>query len=269
MYGEIASVKEVVDLSEQEALDSAQAFLTRQGYRTLERTETSLTVERQPSDHADEQTSLNLTVAVLPQPEGGVRIKVRGNDRDEVQERQDQWLGWSESLPKRAPGEGEDERVEESESVPVHSQQPEDAVMLDKPDEGIERPRSAAVAKEVIFDKPDQLEKVRAGLLPGEDLEAVFDVKGGGTGFVGITSKRLIFQDNAWVMNTRAIVSVPYSRIHTVAAEDQVGMFGGRGFFSSSRIVITTSDGARTFQFRGADKAHIAHDLILTHMLRG
>jgi hypothetical protein len=119
----------------------------------------------------------------------------------------------------------------------------------------------------VIFDRPDQLEKIRAGLLPGEEIEAVFDLKGGGTGFVGITSKRIIFQDNAWVTNTKAMVSIPYSRIHTVAAQDAVGLFTGRGFFSSSTIVITTSAAPRVFQFRGSDKAHIAHDLILRHMI--
>jgi Bacterial PH domain len=85
--------------------------------------------------------------------------------------------------------------------------------------------------------------------------------------FIGITSKRIIFQDNAWVTGTKAVVSIPYSRIHTVAAEDAVGLFTGRGFFSSSKIIITTSAGTRIFQFRGADKAHIAHDLILQHIV--
>lgn len=28
---------------------------------------------------------------------------------------------------------------------------------------------------QVIFDKPDQLEKIQSGLLPGEMVEAVFD----------------------------------------------------------------------------------------------
>jgi hypothetical protein len=49
---------------------------------------------------------------------------------------------------------------------------------------------------DVIFDKRDQLERIEASLLPGEEIEAVFDLKGGGTGFLGITSRRVIFQDN-------------------------------------------------------------------------
>jgi hypothetical protein len=266
MYGEIASVKETVDLSEQEALDSAQTFLTQQGYRVVERTDTSLTVERRPLDSDNERDSLNLTVVALPQQEGGVRVIVSGNDHEGVREHQQRWVKWSEGLPKRVTS-GAENQHQQSESVPAPSRRTEGVIPPNEAEKGIGRSGAAPMIKEVIFDKADQLEKIKAGLLPGEDLEAVFDVKGGGTGFVGITSKRVIFQDNAWVMNTKAVVSIPYSRIHTVAAEDQTGVFGGRGFFSSSRIVITTSAGPKTFQFRGADKAHIAHDLILAHML--
>ena len=49
---------------------------------------------------------------------------------------------------------------------------------------------------DVIFDKQDQLERIEASLLPGEEIKAVLDLKGGGTGFLGITSKRVVFQDN-------------------------------------------------------------------------
>jgi hypothetical protein len=37
----------------------------------------------------------------LPQSGGGVRIKVRGNDRKAVRDHQAAWLEWSETLPKR------------------------------------------------------------------------------------------------------------------------------------------------------------------------
>ncbi len=43
---------------------------------------------------------------------------------------------------------------------------------------------------DVLYDRKDQLEKIQSGLLPGEQIAAVFDMKGGGTGFIGITSKR-------------------------------------------------------------------------------
>jgi hypothetical protein len=120
---------------------------------------------------------------------------------------------------------------------------------------------------EVQFDKKEQLQKIEAALLAGETVEAVFDMKGGGTGFIGITSHRVIIYDKAFLRKTKAVVSIPYSRILTVAAQDESGLFTGRGFFSSSQIYLTTSHSSYEFEFRGAEKAHAAHDLILTHVI--
>jgi hypothetical protein len=98
----LASVRGVVDLSPHEALDEAQEFLTRQGYSVTYRTTTTLTVERQVSDNASGQESIfKLIVMALPQSGGGVRIKVRGDDREAVRDHQAAWLEWSETLPKR------------------------------------------------------------------------------------------------------------------------------------------------------------------------
>jgi len=118
-----------------------------------------------------------------------------------------------------------------------------------------------------LYDKKDQLEKIQSGLIPGEEVEAVFDMKGGGTGFIGITTKRIIVYDKAFMRKMKAVVSIPYSRIASIAAEDESGLFSGRGFFSSSKVVINTSHGEFEFDFRGADKAHVAHNLILSHMV--
>lgn len=120
---------------------------------------------------------------------------------------------------------------------------------------------------DVYFDRKEQLQKIEAGLLPGETVEGVFDMKGGGTGFLGVTSKRVIVYDKVFLRKMKALVSIPYSRITTIAAEDESGLFTGRGFFASSKVVITTSHGDFEFEFRGADKAHLAHELILSHML--
>jgi hypothetical protein len=104
----LASVRGVVDLSPHEALDEAQDFLTRQGYSVTYRTSTTLTVERQVSDNATGQESMfKLIVMALPQSGGGVRIKVRGDDREAVRDHQAAWLEWSESLPKREPEQPE------------------------------------------------------------------------------------------------------------------------------------------------------------------
>jgi hypothetical protein len=98
----LASVRGVVDLSPQEALDEAQDFLTRQGYSVTYRTTTTLTVTRQGSDLATGQESIfKLIVMALPQSGGGVRINVKGNDREAVRDHQAAWLEWSETLPQR------------------------------------------------------------------------------------------------------------------------------------------------------------------------
>jgi hypothetical protein len=120
---------------------------------------------------------------------------------------------------------------------------------------------------EPVYDKKEQLEKIKPALLPGEGLYAVFDLKGSGTGFIGITTHRVIVYDKAFMRKMKAVVSIPYSRITSIASEDESGMFTGRGFFSSSNVAITTSHGDLEFEFRGADKAHLAHNLILRHMV--
>ncbi len=100
-YGELASVKELVDLSPQQALDEAQTFLVQQGYVAMQRRGESLTMQRGSPNQKVGQSTLNLTVTALHQPQGGVRISVRGNDRQGVQERQAAWSQWSERLPKK------------------------------------------------------------------------------------------------------------------------------------------------------------------------
>ncbi len=106
MQEDLASIREIVDLLPQAALDSAQDFLTRQGYGVAQRTATTLTVERQDSGStAEGESKLTLVVLAVPIPIGGIHIKVSGNDLEGVHERQAQWLAWSESLPKKVPEE--------------------------------------------------------------------------------------------------------------------------------------------------------------------
>jgi hypothetical protein len=101
VYGELASIREVIDLSPEEVLDAAEVFLVKFGYITLARKPDSLTVKREEAGRPTEMGVLNLTVAVYPQPGGGVLIKIRGNDREGVRERQSEFAKWAESLPKR------------------------------------------------------------------------------------------------------------------------------------------------------------------------
>jgi hypothetical protein len=102
MYEELTSGKEVVDLSPPEALDRAEYFLVGQGYVVVQRTATTLTVEREDSEDAAEQEGApKVVVIAVPQSDGGVRIKVRGNDSEGLQGRQGLWKLWAENLPKR------------------------------------------------------------------------------------------------------------------------------------------------------------------------
>jgi hypothetical protein len=76
--------------------------LVEQGYVVVQRTATTLTVEREGSEGAARpEGALKVVVMAVPQPDGGVRIRVRGNDREGLQERQGLWQLWVENLPKR------------------------------------------------------------------------------------------------------------------------------------------------------------------------
>ncbi len=102
MHEELTSGKEVVDLSPSQALDRAEYFLVGQGYVVAQRTATTLTVEREGSENAARREGMpKVVVMAVPQPDGGVRIRVRGNDREGLQERQGLWQLWVKNLPKR------------------------------------------------------------------------------------------------------------------------------------------------------------------------
>jgi hypothetical protein len=102
MHEELTSGNEVVDLSPSQALDRAEYFLVGQGYVVAQRTATTLTVEREGSENSAWQEGMSkVVVMAVPQPGGGVRIRVRGNDREGLQERQGLWQLWVKNLPKR------------------------------------------------------------------------------------------------------------------------------------------------------------------------
>src|SRR5689334_12796539 len=102
-------------------------------------------------------------------------------------------------------------------------------------------------------DKAEQLQTVQAGLLQGEQVVAVFDGKGGGTGFLGLTNKRIILQDNSFVGKKTALTSIPYSRINAVSFVSDKSMLGR--FASSSALAISAGGHMYEVEFRGHDKA--------------
>jgi hypothetical protein len=118
VYEELASVRETIELSPQDALNSAQGFLTEQGYDVVHRTTTTLTMERTtPHSTAAQRDAAKLVITAIPLPEGGVRIKVSGNDREAVREQQSEWIAWSESLPKKGPQDPQGDREQYSGSA--------------------------------------------------------------------------------------------------------------------------------------------------------
>lgn len=114
---------------------------------------------------------------------------------------------------------------------------------------------------QVVFDKPDQLKRIQAYVIQGETLYAVYDCKGSGTGFVGITDQRVIFYDQGLLLKKKTMVSIPYNQVIGVASADE-GVI-----FQTSEIVLITAAGRFSFEFRGADKAHWAYAFIMNQVL--
>lgn len=112
------------------------------------------------------------------------------------------------------------------------------------------------------FDKQDQLDRIKGYLIADEILYAVYDCKGAGTGFVGVTDRRIIFYDQGMFMNkTKKMVSIPFNRIIGVASADE-GLL-----FKTSEITLLTAAGNFQFEFRSADKAHWVYGHILRQIL--
>jgi hypothetical protein len=108
---ELLFVKGVVDLSPPKALHRARDFLVRQGYVIVGQTATTFTAERRSQEHAlGASGAPRLVVMAVPQPEGGVKIKVAGTDLQGVRQRQGLWELWAEGLPTR--GSAHKKRIE-------------------------------------------------------------------------------------------------------------------------------------------------------------
>lgn len=116
----------------------------------------------------------------------------------------------------------------------------------------------------VEFDDRKQLERIQAMIVPGETLYAVFDLKGAGTGYLGISDLRLIFMDKAFLRKQKSLVTLPFSKVTVIASEDTGGVLG----FGSSKLTIMAGSQEWEFEFRSNDKAHRAYSLILWNILQ-
>ena len=120
---------------------------------------------------------------------------------------------------------------------------------------------------DVVYDLKDQLEIVQEGLLEGETVYAVYDGKGAGTGFIAMTDRRVILQDNSYVGGKVALTSLPYSRINSVSLVSNASVFGR--WAEASTVAITSVDSTFEIEMRGADKARHTHDVIVYFATRG
>lgn len=116
---------------------------------------------------------------------------------------------------------------------------------------------------QVEFDNQKQLERIEALLVTPEILYAVYDLKGAGTGFVGVTDRRLIFMDQGVIRKKKTLVSLPYSKITAVGSEDSGGII-----FGTSSLLIFAGSKEWEFDFRSNEKAHRAYQLIMWNLLQ-
>ena len=112
-----------------------------------------------------------------------------------------------------------------------------------------------------IFDNKGQLQQIESGLLEGEQIIAVYDAVGAGTGFIGLTTRRIIIQDKSFAGKRVAITSIPYSKVSSVSVVSNKSWAGQ--FFSSGTIAITVGTHVYEVEFRGSEKTHHVHNVIL------
>ena len=117
-----------------------------------------------------------------------------------------------------------------------------------------------------VYDKQEQFDKIVAGLLQGEIVVAVYDAIGAGTGFIGLTNKRVIIQDNSFVGKKTALTSIPYAKVQSVSYVSDKSMLGK--FASSSTIALQAGGTTHEVQLRGQEKASHVHNVILWNIMQ-
>ncbi|WP_067490203.1 PH domain-containing protein [Actinomadura hibisca] len=120
------------------------------------------------------------------------------------------------------------------------------------------------MASRVPHDRSGQLKQIESGLLPGEQIVAVYDAIGTGTGFIGLTDRRVIVQDTSFVGKKVALTSIPYNKITSVSVLSNKSWAGG--YFSTGSIAVHVGTQTYVVEFRGDHKSHHVHDVILQHI---
>lgn len=120
---------------------------------------------------------------------------------------------------------------------------------------------------DVVYDKREQLQQIQSGLLDGETIIAVYDAVGVGTGFIGLTDRRVIIQDKSFVGKKVALTSIPYSKISSISVLSNKSWAGS--FFSTGSIGIHVGTQVYEVDFRGSQKSHHVHNVILHYLTAG
>lgn len=114
----------------------------------------------------------------------------------------------------------------------------------------------------VYYDRAEQYNKIVPLLIEAERLHAVLDCKGGGTGYIAITDRRLIFQNATWRRAKNVLVSVPWDRVHAAAIGAEYGMFR-----SVATLTIQAGEDDWMFEFKNAEKVRNAYQAIMQFIL--
>ena len=112
-----------------------------------------------------------------------------------------------------------------------------------------------------IYDSKGQFQQIQSGLLEGEQIIAVYDAVGAGTGFIGLTTRRVIIQDKSFVGKRFAITSIPYAKVSSVSVVSNKSWAGQ--FFSTGTIAISVGTQTYEVEFRGSEKTQHVHNVIL------
>lgn len=117
------------------------------------------------------------------------------------------------------------------------------------------------MAQQAKYDRREQYEQIASGLLPGETIIAVYDAVGVGTGFIGLTDRRVILQDRSFVGKRVAITSIPYGKVTAVSVVSNKSWAGS--FFSSGTVAVHVGNQTYEVDVRGVDKTQHIHNVIL------
>jgi hypothetical protein len=117
------------------------------------------------------------------------------------------------------------------------------------------------MAQQAKYDRREQYEQIVSGLLPGESIIAVYDAVGVGTGFIGLTDRRVILQDRSFVGKRVAITSIPYGKVTAVSVVSNKSWAGS--FFSSGTIAVHVGTATYEVDVRGVEKTQHIHNVIL------